>query len=321
MNGTLLREGDSWTLRFERRLAHPIERVWRAVTEPSELAHWFPGKVEIDLVVGGKMRFGEPGLDVDSELLPTQGLVTALDPPRLFAFTWADEPLRFELTPDGDGCVLVFTHTFENRAGAPRFAAGWTECLDALLRMLGHDAPPSGRRWPEYFQRFIDELGQDGTFKRDGETAVLRFERLVNRPVEDVWAALTKAECLQTWLADADFDAREGTQVELRFANPPGYVVKGRVTTVEPLKVLEYTWTSPGEPDGAVKWQLIPAEERCLLLLTHTVHGRWDAAGTLAAWHVHLALLATALADQPAWPFPDVRWNELRAAYACAVTS
>jgi uncharacterized protein YndB with AHSA1/START domain len=109
--------------------------------------------------------------------------------------------------------------------------------------------------------------------------------------------------------------------VELRFANPAGHVVKGRVTTVEPLKVLEYTWTSPGEPDGAVKWQLIPVGERCLLLLTHTVHGRWDAAGTLAAWHVHLALLATALADQPTWPFPDLRWNELRSAYAAAVTS
>jgi len=28
-------------LRFERRLDHSIERVWRAVTEPAELARWF----------------------------------------------------------------------------------------------------------------------------------------------------------------------------------------------------------------------------------------------------------------------------------------
>ena len=29
-------------LRFERRLRHPIERVWAALTDPRELAAWFP---------------------------------------------------------------------------------------------------------------------------------------------------------------------------------------------------------------------------------------------------------------------------------------
>ena len=28
-------------IRIERRYANPIERVWRAVTEPDELARWF----------------------------------------------------------------------------------------------------------------------------------------------------------------------------------------------------------------------------------------------------------------------------------------
>jgi len=32
--GTLARQGDRWTLTFTRRLAHPREKVWRAVTEP-----------------------------------------------------------------------------------------------------------------------------------------------------------------------------------------------------------------------------------------------------------------------------------------------
>ena len=29
--GTLARDGDQWTLTFTRRLAHPPEKVWRAV--------------------------------------------------------------------------------------------------------------------------------------------------------------------------------------------------------------------------------------------------------------------------------------------------
>jgi len=40
--GTLARHGDRWTLTFTRRLAHPREKVWRAVTEPEHLAMWYP---------------------------------------------------------------------------------------------------------------------------------------------------------------------------------------------------------------------------------------------------------------------------------------
>ena len=32
-------------LRFERRLNHSVERVWRAVTDPAELARWFVSEV------------------------------------------------------------------------------------------------------------------------------------------------------------------------------------------------------------------------------------------------------------------------------------
>jgi uncharacterized protein YndB with AHSA1/START domain len=316
MDGTLLRDGERCVLRFERRLAHPVERVWRAVTEPSELAHWFPGEVEIDLAVGGKITFAEQEFEGDLELLPTHGTVTELDPPRLFAFTWGDDPLRFELTPDGDGCVLVFTHGFENRAGATRFAAGWDVCLDALEAALA-GTQASGAGWAEYHERYADELGSDGTFTRDGGSAVFRFERVLDRPIEDVWAALTEPERLRQWLveAGADFEATEGGRVELRFGGTPDTIGTGAVTRVDPPKVLEYTSTGPDDPDGVLKWQLIPAGDRCLLLFTHTVHGDVNAAGTLAAWHVHLALLATSLAGEPTWPLPEERCKELKAMY------
>src|SRR5580704_11908986 len=42
MNGELERCGDRWKLRFTRELAHPAEKVWRAVTEPAHLDAWFP---------------------------------------------------------------------------------------------------------------------------------------------------------------------------------------------------------------------------------------------------------------------------------------
>src|SRR5262249_17820484 len=45
-------------LRFERRLSHPVDVVWRAITESDELVHWFPSRVEVDdLHPGAEMTF------------------------------------------------------------------------------------------------------------------------------------------------------------------------------------------------------------------------------------------------------------------------
>ena len=41
-------------VRFERRLAHPPERVWRAITDRGELEAWFPADIEGDLGTVGR---------------------------------------------------------------------------------------------------------------------------------------------------------------------------------------------------------------------------------------------------------------------------
>ena len=138
---------DRPALRFERRLRHSVDAVWRAVTEPAELAHWFPAEVEVDLRVGGRMRFAFS----DEVFPPSDGEVTECDPPRRFAFDWGEEHLRFEIEPDGDGSVLRFTHMLSARDQASRDAAGWHVCLDRLEERLGGGEPeaPSSEMTPE----------------------------------------------------------------------------------------------------------------------------------------------------------------------------
>jgi uncharacterized protein YndB with AHSA1/START domain len=320
VDGTLLQDGDRYVLRFERHLSHPVERVWRAVTDASEMAQWFPGQPRIELRVGGEARFAEPGFDVDPDLLPTHGTVTELEPPEVFAFRWGKDLLRFELSAEGDGCMLVFTHTFANRASAPRSAAGWSVCIDSLAALVdgAGESGVAGDSWHDYYVRYRRDLGSKGVLSRQGDSAVLRFERLLEHPAGDAWDALTRPERMSEWLAEATFEPVVGGSIELRLAHPPGYVVTGTVRRIERPKVLEYSWTSPGEPAGTVKWQIIPAGDRCLVLLTHTVDGHWNEAGTLAAWHVHLALLEAALAGRPTWPFPESEWSELHGQYAGA---
>ena len=47
---------------FERHLAHSVERVWRAVTEPEELARWFVAPVDWRPEVGaGFTSVGQAG--------------------------------------------------------------------------------------------------------------------------------------------------------------------------------------------------------------------------------------------------------------------
>ena len=126
-------------VRFERRYPHSVDRVWRAVTEPEELGHWFPAGVEVDLSEGGAMRFTFP----DGEMEPTDGRVIELDPPRRFAFRWGEEELRIELEPDGEGCRLRFTHLISTSEQAARDAAGWHVCLERLERLLSGDGATS----------------------------------------------------------------------------------------------------------------------------------------------------------------------------------
>ena len=171
--------------------------------------------------------------------------------------------------------MLVFSHSFANRASAPRSAAGWTVCLGSLVAALD-GRWPRARTGTAYYEHYGNEFGTEGIFARNGETAELRFERLLDHPVAEVWDALTRPGRLADWLAETSTVLSEGEPVQLRFATPAGCTVTGTVTRLDAPKVLEYTWTSPGEPDGVVKWQLIGVAASCLLLLTHTVRGHWE---------------------------------------------
>ncbi|HEY7486348.1 MAG TPA: SRPBCC family protein [Streptosporangiaceae bacterium] len=170
MNGTLQTVAGRPTLRFERRLKHPVEKVWQAITDPAELAHWFPQKVEgassVDggpFVVGAKLRFPfEREVVMDGEALPDfEGEVLEVDPPRVLMYTWADDVLRFELIPDGPGCLLVFTDTFSERGKAARDGAGWHVCLEGLVALLDGTAPPPEDRWKGLYETYTDTFGPE----------------------------------------------------------------------------------------------------------------------------------------------------------------
>jgi uncharacterized protein YndB with AHSA1/START domain len=56
-NGTVTIEGGYATLQYKRRLSHPPEVVWKAITDPKELAVRFNTKATIDARPGGIIEF------------------------------------------------------------------------------------------------------------------------------------------------------------------------------------------------------------------------------------------------------------------------
>ena len=306
MNGSLHTADGRHVLRFERRLAHPVEKVWRAITEPDHLAHWFPATTQIDLRLGGTIRFVFPGGEIEA----SEGVITELDPPRVFAFTWNGEPLRMELRPDGDGCVLTFTHGFTDRPMAASFATGWETCLGALESALGGapgDGPPAPPDYPARHDAYAEGFGlTEGTVREDGEGWTVRFERLLPHPVEDVWPALAESA-----------EPAAGGPPPLRATN--GYVPAGVLTEAGDGTLLEYEWLCDGEPAGRVRWELTgghPAGTRVVLTQTGPARLPDLRVTALAAWHTHLEVFADHLRGITHCPWPADRTEELEKHYA-----
>lgn len=140
--GTLTFEGDYATLTFERRISHPVQVVWEALTEPEHLARWYLTKAHLDTRVGGSIDYwtGPAQLHVTGKIL-------IWEPSRVFEHEWNVEPqkdlpkgektiVRWELTPDGEGTLLRFTHRRLTRQTAIVFAGGMHAFLDRLENEL-----------------------------------------------------------------------------------------------------------------------------------------------------------------------------------------
>ncbi len=50
------RDDGSYVLRFERRLRHPVEKVWTALTDPARIEEWWARAAVLELVEGGRAR-------------------------------------------------------------------------------------------------------------------------------------------------------------------------------------------------------------------------------------------------------------------------
>jgi uncharacterized protein YndB with AHSA1/START domain len=146
-------------LRFERRYPNSIDDVWDAITNPDRIAQWwlpFDAEITVELVEGGSYELrGKGGA-------PTLSWkVLRADAPHLFAHTHVepDVVITWELSEDGDGCVLVLTQTVPDRASAVsnNFVVGLHTSLDRLGALLqGHAIDWDWNAMSEHQRRYAE---------------------------------------------------------------------------------------------------------------------------------------------------------------------
>ncbi|CAN7592574.1 SRPBCC family protein [Pararhizobium sp. LjRoot238] len=130
------------TVIVEREIAHPPEKIWRALTQPHLISEWLM-KNDFSPVVGHRFNLrGEWGGVLDCEVL-------VVEPQRTLSYTWNfkhDDPafdlnsvVTFSLSPTTTGTRLRMEQSGfrpDQRQAYGGAKAGWPEFLAKLEQVL-----------------------------------------------------------------------------------------------------------------------------------------------------------------------------------------
>ena len=140
---------DEQTVRFERLLPGPIERVWSYLTESDD-----------DIPRPDKYK--------DMPLtMSFAGKVTRCEPPHVLQHTWEFEDenseVCYELTEEGDKVRLVLTHRrLDTKDIVLSVSGGWHTHLNVLVDVLNGDTPrPFYKMQTQLETEYSERLGMN----------------------------------------------------------------------------------------------------------------------------------------------------------------
>lgn len=173
------------TVRLERLLPGPVERIWAYLTEPEKRGTWLAAGA-MDLRLGGRVELAFRHADLSDEKTAPEkyrrfeagrslfGTITELDPPSLLAYTWGEglegrlgevSEVRFELEPRGQRVLLVVTHRRLADGGEmANVASGWHTHLGILrARLEGRTPAPFWTTHAALERAYRRRMDADGT--------------------------------------------------------------------------------------------------------------------------------------------------------------
>ncbi|QQZ60246.1 SRPBCC family protein [Paenibacillus sonchi] len=144
---------------FERYYKHPVSKVWAMLTDNALLAKWFPELRVQDLSAGGSMKF-----DMGNghfEVMEIKDMIVN----SILEYTWGNDRVRFELSPDGAGCrLLLIEHITEITGHTAKDLSGWHVCLDVIGALLDggelHNRKQVWEQWYDEYTRLVADFRQ-----------------------------------------------------------------------------------------------------------------------------------------------------------------
>jgi uncharacterized protein YndB with AHSA1/START domain len=128
-------EVDTRSVIVERELAHPPEKIWRALTHPHLIAEWLMQN-DFKPAVGHRFDLRADWGTVDCQVLE-------VEPNRMLSYTWGDHDLKsvvtWTLAPTGTGTRLRMEQA-GFRPDQPRYyhgaRGGWPRLFAKLEQVL-----------------------------------------------------------------------------------------------------------------------------------------------------------------------------------------
>jgi uncharacterized protein YndB with AHSA1/START domain len=139
------------TLRIQRRLPGPAERVWEYLIDSDKRRQWLAAG-DMDLRQGAQFALvwrndelenaGQrpEGFDAEHRI---ESVITEIEPPHKLSYTFGNAgEVTFELERAGDDVLLTLTHRrLPGREMMTKVAAGWHAHLDVLDAKLAGTSP------------------------------------------------------------------------------------------------------------------------------------------------------------------------------------
>jgi uncharacterized protein YndB with AHSA1/START domain len=158
------------TLKIQRLLPGPVERVWAYLTDSDLRRQWLAaGEMEMKVDAPFELTWRNSELTDPPGQRPEgfgeehsmESRITELDPPRKIAFTWNNSgDVSFELEAKGDEVLLTIIHRrLADRSTMLMVGPGWHAHLDVLAaRMRGVEPAPHWDNWTRLKQEYTKRI-------------------------------------------------------------------------------------------------------------------------------------------------------------------
>ncbi|MGE6257093.1 SRPBCC family protein [Heyndrickxia sporothermodurans] len=147
-----------YVVQFQCSLNASIEEVWSALTENDRLEKWMSNLQIVDLRKGGTIKFNMndgTGESFDINIIDSHQS-------SVLEFEWGRDRVRFELSPQSSGCLLVLKEFIQElNDHTPKDLAGWHVCLDMMKELLnGNKMDFPKDEWEKWYEQYKIEVNQ-----------------------------------------------------------------------------------------------------------------------------------------------------------------